>query len=72
MGDGVPAELASLTARERDVLRLIAKGMTNDAIAEELFVSPRTVTTHITRMYAKLGISNRAEAVAIALRAGLV
>ena len=69
---GVPPELVELTARERDVLRLIARGKTNDAIAEELFVSPRTVTTHITRTYAKLGVTNRAEAVALALRAGLV
>ena len=70
--DIVPPELAELTARERDVLKLIATGKTNDAIAEELFVSPRTVTTHITRAYAKLGVTNRAEAVALALRAGLV
>jgi len=65
----VPAVLAELTPRERDVLRLIAEGRTNDAIAEELFISPRTVTTHITRLYAKLGVANRAEAVNLALRA---
>lgn len=68
---GVPPELVELTSRERDVLRLIAVGKTNDAIAAELFISPRTVTTHITRAYAKLGLTNRAEAVALALRAGL-
>jgi DNA-binding CsgD family transcriptional regulator len=54
------------------VLRLIALGKTNEAIADALFISPRTVTTHITRAYAKLEVTNRAEAVALALRAGLV
>ncbi|MGB3305177.1 MAG: LuxR C-terminal-related transcriptional regulator [Thermomicrobiales bacterium] len=68
-GSPVPAVLAELTPRERDVLRLIAEGRTNDAIAEELFISPRTVTTHITRLYAKLGVANRAEAVNLAIRA---
>jgi len=69
--EDVAPVLAHLTARERDVLNLIAQGKTNDAIAAELFISPRTVTTHITRAYAKLGVANRAEAVAIAIRAGL-
>lgn len=68
-GTPVPALLVELTPRERDVLRLIAEGRTNDAIAEALFISPRTVTTHITRLYAKLGVSNRAEAVNLAIRA---
>ncbi|MGN6031547.1 MAG: LuxR C-terminal-related transcriptional regulator [Thermomicrobiales bacterium] len=57
----------ALTARERDILTHLAQGKTNEAIAAALFISPRTVTTHVTRIYAKLGVSNRAEAVAFAL-----
>jgi DNA-binding CsgD family transcriptional regulator len=60
-----------LTARERDILDHLAQGKTNEAIADALFISPRTVTTHVTRIYAKLGVTNRAEAVAFALAHGL-
>jgi predicted ATPase/DNA-binding CsgD family transcriptional regulator len=61
-----------LTPRELDVLRLLASGRSNPAIAEELFISPRTVTTHLTRLYAKLGVNSRTEAVAEGMRLGLV
>jgi len=59
--------IETLTARERDILAHLAQGKTNEAIAAALFISPRTVTTHVTRIYAKLGVSNRAEAVAVAV-----
>ncbi|MGC4107313.1 MAG: LuxR C-terminal-related transcriptional regulator [Thermomicrobiales bacterium] len=61
----------TLTAREQDILAHLAQGKTNEAIADALFISPRTVTTHVTRIYAKLGVSNRAEAVAFAIAHGL-
>jgi ATP/maltotriose-dependent transcriptional regulator MalT len=57
----------SLTARELDVLRLIAHGSRNRAIADELFLSVRTVERHITNLYAKIGVTSRSEAVAFAL-----
>ncbi len=61
-----------LSAREAEVLRLVAAGRSNPEIAEALFVSPRTVTTHLTHIFAKLGVEGRAEAVALALRHGLI
>jgi non-specific serine/threonine protein kinase len=61
-----------LTPRERVVLALLAEGLSNPAIAEALFISERTVTTHLSRLYAKLDVSTRAEAIALAMRTGLV
>lgn len=61
-----------LTPREREVLALLAEGMSNPAIATALFISERTVTTHLSRLYAKLDVSTRAEAIALAMRTGLV
>jgi DNA-binding CsgD family transcriptional regulator len=52
---------ASLTPTERDVVRLVAEGLANNAIAARLFVSRRTVQTHLTHVYAKLGISSRVQ-----------
>jgi DNA-binding CsgD family transcriptional regulator len=54
------------------VLRLVAAGRSNPEIAHVLFVSPRTVTTHLTHIFAKLGVEGRAEAVALALRHNLI
>ncbi|NGN64024.1 AAA family ATPase [Streptomyces sp. A7024] len=51
-----------LTAREREVLRLVAQGRTNRQIAEELFISPKTVSVHVSNVMAKLGVSTRGEA----------
>lgn len=64
------AAVAGLTGRERDVLELIARGFDNRAIAEELFLSPSTVRNHITRIFAGLGVRNRAEAIVRARRSG--
>jgi DNA-binding CsgD family transcriptional regulator len=61
-----------LSNREIEVLRLVADGRSNPEIADELFISPRTVTTHLTHIFAKLEVESRAEAVALALRTGLI
>jgi non-specific serine/threonine protein kinase len=60
-----------LTAREADVLRLVARGLTNEQVAKELFISPRTVNWHLTSVYAKLGLRSRTEATRFALERGL-
>jgi DNA-binding CsgD family transcriptional regulator len=61
-----------LTPREREVLRLLVEGRSNPEIAAALFVSPRTAETHVTHILAKLGVVSRTEAVAHAVRDGLV
>lgn len=61
-----------LSPRERDVLRLLVQGQTDQEIADTLFLSRRTVTTHASHLFAKLGVTNRVEATALALREGLV
>jgi DNA-binding CsgD family transcriptional regulator len=60
-----------LSPRERDVLALIAKGRTNREIGTELFISERTVGVHVGRVLAKLAVSGRVEAAAVAIRLGL-
>ena len=62
----------TLSAREREVLGLIADGMTIPAIAARLFLAPSTVKTHVQRLYEKLGVSDRAAAVAEAMRRRLL
>ncbi|MEU8676765.1 response regulator transcription factor [Streptomyces sp. NPDC048560] len=64
--------LAALTVREREVLVLVAGGLSNDEIAERLTVSPLTVKTHVNRAMAKLGARDRAQLVVIAYESGLV
>ncbi|MFI9614123.1 AAA family ATPase [Streptomyces sp. NPDC052023] len=66
-----PAEALGLTTRERDVLRLVSDGRTNRQIAEELFISPKTASVHVSNILAKLGVSGRGEAAAVAHRLGL-
>ncbi|MER8225008.1 AAA family ATPase [Streptomyces sp. NPDC094143] len=66
-----PAETLGLTSRERDVLRLVAVGHTNRRIAQELFISPKTASVHVSNILAKLGVSGRGEAAAVAHRLGL-
>ena len=61
-----------LSPREREVLELIARGRSIPAIAEELYLAPSTVKTHVQRLYEKLGVGDRAAAVAEAMRQGLL
>jgi len=61
-----------LTDREEEVLRLVAKGMTNRQVGERLFISAKTVSVHMSNLLAKLGVSGRAEAVAVAHQRGLL
>ncbi|MDA0635229.1 response regulator transcription factor [Nonomuraea sp. MCN248] len=63
--------LAPLTGREREVLARVARGLTNDQIAGELFMSPATVKTHVNRTMAKLGAHDRAQLVVVAYETGL-
>jgi predicted ATPase/DNA-binding CsgD family transcriptional regulator len=67
-----PTYPADLSAREVDVLRLVAEGMTNADIARELYISPRTVNAHIGSVYNKIGTNTRAEAARFALEHGLL
>jgi DNA-binding NarL/FixJ family response regulator len=66
-----PERLDSLTAREREVFRLIAAGRSNQEIAAELVVSPLTAKTHVARILAKLGARDRVHLVIAAYEAGL-
>ena len=61
-----------LSNREMEVLQLLADGMSNKEIAAQLYISNQTVKTHIAHIFNKLGVSDRTEAVAAALRTGLV
>ncbi|WP_304599227.1 helix-turn-helix transcriptional regulator [Isoptericola sp. BMS4] len=61
-----------LTAREEEVLELVAQGLSNRQIGEHLFISTKTVSVHVSNLLAKLGVSGRAEAVAVAHRRGLL
>ncbi|MEU5283510.1 response regulator transcription factor [Streptomyces sp. CA-278952] len=63
---------ASLSAREREVLVLVARGTTNREIAAELFISEATVKTHLTHIFAKLGAKDRAAAVAVGYDRGIL
>lgn len=66
-----PTALAELTAREREVLQLVAQGQSDREIAAALSISPRTVGGHVTNVLAKLGVTSRTSAAALAVRYGL-
>ena len=65
-------ELDRLTNREREVMTLVAAGLTNDEIEARLFVSPATAKTHVNRAMTKLGARDRAQLVVFAYESGLV
>ena len=71
-GRSIPRPLpGGLSPREAEVLVLVARGHTNRAIADELFISEKTVTSHLTHVFTKLGVASRAAATAFAYEHGL-
>ncbi len=69
---GLPVAHGDLTARERDVLRLVVEGLANKQIAQRLGIGEKTIKTHVSRVLAKLGVEDRTQAAVLAIREGLV
>ena len=69
--DSEPGRIASLTAREREIIALVGKGLKNQQIADTLFVSEKTVRNHLTTIFAKLHVTDRFELAIFAYRHGL-
>jgi len=69
---GTNDRLADLTEREREVLLLIARGLSNQELAERLFIADNTVKTHVKRIFTKLGARDRAQAIVMAYESGLM
>ena len=68
--DDAPSPASDLTERELEVLQLLTRGLSNHAIADELYVSDRTVQAHLTSIFSKMGVTSRLEAVLLAIRRG--
>jgi DNA-binding NarL/FixJ family response regulator len=69
---GTGERLTNLTEREREVLLLIARGLSNQELAEQLFIADNTVKTHVKRIFTKLGARDRAQAIVMAYESGLM
>jgi DNA-binding NarL/FixJ family response regulator len=72
VGEATALDELRLTARELEVLRLVADGHSNGEIAERLFISRKTASVHVSNILAKLGVTTRGQAAAVAHRRGLV
>jgi DNA-binding NarL/FixJ family response regulator len=72
MGDPAASDTTPLSKREREILQRVADGATTKQVASDLGISPHTVKTHLERIFEKLGANDRAQAVAIAIRLGIV